>query len=134
NLEALTAVLADAERAGARGVLCLGDVVGYGADPAACVETIGERAVATVAGNHEHGAIGRMDLAWFNPVARAAVLWTRAALLADHHRYLDALPLRAEVEDATLVHASPRDPEQWDYLLSAEDGFDAFGSFDTRLC
>ena len=65
-------MLADAAREGALGIVCLGDLVGYGADPIACVETLGERAVATVAGNHEHGALGLLDLDWFNPVARAA--------------------------------------------------------------
>jgi diadenosine tetraphosphatase ApaH/serine/threonine PP2A family protein phosphatase len=127
-------VLADAAREGALGILCLGDVVGYGADPTACVEKVGERALAIVAGNHEHGVLGIMDLGWFNPIARAAALWTRDALGADHHRYLEALPLRATMEEATLVHASPRCPEEWDYLVSAEDGFEVFGNFDTRLC
>jgi diadenosine tetraphosphatase ApaH/serine/threonine PP2A family protein phosphatase len=126
--------LADAALQGAPGILCLGDAVGYGAEPRACVEAISDRAVAFVAGNHEHGALGLMDLGWFNPVARAAALWTRDALAADHSRYLGTLPLRAVVDEVTLVHASPRDPDEWDYLISAEDGFDVFGDFDTRLC
>ncbi len=134
NLEALTAVLADAAGQGALAILCLGDLVGYGADPGACVEAVGERAVAVVAGNHEHGALGLTDLAWFNPFARAAALWTRAALGPDHHRYLEALPLSSVLEEATLVHSSPRSPEEWDYLLSAEDGLEVFGHFETRLC
>ena len=134
NLEALTAVLADATAEGARAILCLGDLVGYGADPVACVEQVAERAVAVVAGNHEHGALGLMDLGWFNPAARAAALWTRERLDADHSGYLAHLALRTTVEEATLVHASPRRPEDWDYLISAQDGFEAFGDFDTRLC
>ncbi|HXJ79317.1 MAG TPA: metallophosphoesterase, partial [Candidatus Methylomirabilis sp.] len=52
----------------------------------------------------------------------------------DHGRYLGALPLTCTFEDATLVHASPRHPEEWDYLVSAEDGFEVFGEFQTRLC
>jgi len=115
-------------------VLCLGDLVGYGAEPVACVETVAERAVAVVAGNHEHGALGLMSLEWFNPLARAAALWTRSRLDEDHRRYLERLPLTATLEDATLVHASPRTPEQWEYLMAAEDGFEVFGDFDTRLC
>ena len=134
NLEALTAVLADASAQGARDVLCLGDIVGYGADPVACIERVEERAIALVAGNHEHGALGLMDLKWFNPLARAAALWTRGRLDEDHRRYLESLPVRTALEDATLVHASPRHPEEWDYLISAEDGFEVFGDFDTRLC
>ena len=127
-------MLADAAHEGALGVLCLGDVVGYGADPAACIEALGERAVAVVAGNHEHGALGKLDLRWFNPAARAAALWTRDVLDADHRAYLDALPVRASIEEATLVHASPHNPDEWDYLVSEDDGLEVFGAFDTRLC
>jgi len=133
NLEALDAVLADvAGRADA--ILCLGDVVGYGADPRACIERLAERAQVMTAGNHEHAVAGLLDLGWFNPYARAAALWTRERLDDDHRSYLAALPLVAHVDDATLVHASPDHPEEWDYLVSAEDGFRAFGAFTTRLC
>ena len=134
NLEALSAVLADAASEGALGVLCLGDAVGYGADPVACIELLGERSTGMVAGNHEYGALGLLDLRWFNPVARAAALWTREQLGADHQGYLSGLPLSSALGEATCVHASPRRPEEWDYLLSAEDGFEAFADFATRLC
>jgi len=134
NLEALSAVLADAASEGALGVLCLGDAVGYGADPVACVELLGERSTGMVAGNHEYGALGLLDLRWFNPAARAAALWTREQLGADHQGYLSGLPLSSALGEATCVHASPRRPEEWDYLLSAEDGFEAFADFATRLC
>jgi len=76
NLEALRAVLADAVPR-TDGVLCLGDSVGYGADPGACVELLDARARAIVAGNHEHGVAGLLDLDWFNRWARAAAEWTR---------------------------------------------------------
>ncbi|MGH7399798.1 MAG: metallophosphoesterase family protein [Candidatus Rokuibacteriota bacterium] len=134
NLEALTAVLADAAAEGAHSVLCLGDLVGYGADPAACVETVGGQASAVVAGNHEHGALGLLDLRWFNPWARTAARWTGEQLDDGHRDYLAGLPLIRTVEDATLVHASPRSPEEWDYLVSADDGLQVFGDFATRLC
>ena len=127
-------MLADATSAGAHTLLCLGDLVGYGADPVACVERVAECAAAVVAGNHEHGALGLLDLAWFNPLARAAALWTRGRLDGDHGRYLQSLALRATMEEATLVHASPRRPEAWDDLISAQDGFEVCGDFDTRLC
>ena len=134
NLEALTAVLADAAAEGARAVLCLGDLVGYGADPGPCVEMVAERSVALVAGNHEHGAAGLLDVRWFNPVARDAILWTRGRLAGDATRYLGGLPLMTMIGDACLAHASPKNPEEWDYLMSPEDGFGVFDAFDTRLC
>ncbi len=133
NLEALRAVLDDcAARVDA--VLCLGDTVGYGADPLACVELIAERAQAIVGGNHEQAVAGRLDLGWFNRHARVAAEWTRERLDEDHRAYLGTLPLLTEVGDATLVHASPAQPEEWDYLVTAEDGFAAFPHFATRWC
>ena len=133
NLEALRAVLDDAAgRADA--VLCLGDVVGYGADPEACVELLAERAQAIVAGNHEYGVAGRLDLGWFNRWARAAAEWTRERLDDDHRAWLAALPLTLEIGDATLVHASPAQPDEWDYLVTPEDGWSAFAHFATRWC
>lgn len=133
NLEALQAVLADgATRADA--VVCLGDVVGYGADPEACIDVIAGRAITIVAGNHEHAVAGLLDLDWLNEYARAAVEWTRERLDDDQVSYLATLPLVGEVGDATLVHASPARPDEWDYLVSAQDGFAAFRAFTTRLC
>jgi diadenosine tetraphosphatase ApaH/serine/threonine PP2A family protein phosphatase len=134
NLEAISAVLADAASEGALGMLCLGDTIGYGADPVPCIELLGERSLLMVAGNHEHGALGLLDAGWFNAAARAAALWTRDRLGADHQSFLTALPLASTLGEATCVHASPRRPEEWEYLLSAEDGFQAFGDFATRLC
>ncbi len=133
NLPALRAVLDDTKDR-ADGVLCLGDTVGYGAEPLACVELVAERAAAVVGGNHEHAVAGLLDLSWFNRHARAAAEWTQQQLDDDHRAYLGRLPLTAEIGDATLVHASPRHPEEWDYLVTAEDGFDAFGAFATRYC
>jgi diadenosine tetraphosphatase ApaH/serine/threonine PP2A family protein phosphatase len=133
NLPALRAVLADAARV-ADAVVCLGDVVGYGAEPEACIDLVAERAVAVVAGNHEHAVTGRLPLDWFNPWARAAAEWTRGRLDADRRAWLDGLPLVRELDDATLVHASPDEPDEWDYLVSAADGHAAFGAFATRLC
>ena len=133
NLEALEAVLADVGPH-ADAILCTGDVVGYGADPVACLELVAERAGVIVAGNHEHAVAGLLDLDWFNPYARAAAAWTRERVDDNHLSYLASLPLAAEVGDATLVHASPERPDEWDYLVTAEDGFGVFGAFTTRLC
>jgi len=133
NLEALDAVLADlSDRAD--GVLCLGDTVGYGADPLACVERLAARAQAVVGGNHDWAVAGRLDFEWFNPDARVAAEWTRERLDDDHRAYLGSLPLVAEVADATLVHSSPAEPDAWEYLISPEDGFAAFAHFQTRWC
>lgn len=127
-------MLADIGDAGADVLLCLGDVVGYGADPGPVVDMIAERAVAAVAGNHDFATTGRADLAWFNLHARRAAEWTAEQLGADHARYLAGLPLVAEHAGATMVHASPVDPAGWPYLLDADDGYAAFRGFPTGLC
>jgi len=133
NLESLRAVLADAaDRVDA--FLCLGDTVGYGADPGPCVDTLAERETISVAGNHEYAVAGKLGLEWFNRHAKAAAEWTITRLTDDCRRYLGGLPLVTEVGDATLVHASPARPEEWEYVLTAEDGFAALGGFSTRLC
>lgn len=133
NLEALQAVLDDAA-ARTDALLCLGDVVGYGPDPERCLDAVAARAVAMVGGNHEHAVAGRLSLDWFNPYARAAAEWTSERLDDDQRGYLGDLPLVVEIADATIVHASPARPEEWHYLVEAEDGFEAFPAFTSRLC
>jgi diadenosine tetraphosphatase ApaH/serine/threonine PP2A family protein phosphatase len=133
NLESLRAVLRDA-REQADAVVCLGDVVGYGADPVACVDLVAERSLTVVGGDHEHAVTGRLDLEGATPWARASAEWTRDRLDHDHRAWLGGLPLVNEVEDATLVHASPAHPDEWQDLVSAEDGYAAFAAFSTRLC
>jgi len=133
NLEALEATLRDAA-VHADAVVCLGDIVGYGADPGACLEVVADRSLAITVGNHDRAATGGLELSWFNREARVAAEWTHAQLDDGCRRYLDALPLLAEVGDALLVHASPDQPEEWNYLVSAEQGLAAFRAFDRRLC
>jgi diadenosine tetraphosphatase ApaH/serine/threonine PP2A family protein phosphatase len=133
NLESLRAVLQDAlEQADA--IVCLGDVVGYGADPAACIDLVAELSLTVVRGDHEEAVTGRLDLGGATPWARASTEWTRARLDDDHRAWLGGLPLVNEVEDATLVHASPAHPDEWPELVTAEDGSEAFAAFSTRLC
>jgi diadenosine tetraphosphatase ApaH/serine/threonine PP2A family protein phosphatase len=98
------------------------------------VELMAERAQTIVGGNHEYAVAGRLDLSWFNRYARAAAEWTHDRLDDDHRAYLAALPLVTEIGDATVVHASPAQPDEWEYLVTAEDGFAAFPHFATRWC
>jgi diadenosine tetraphosphatase ApaH/serine/threonine PP2A family protein phosphatase len=120
----LEAVLADAEGL-YDCVLCLGDVVGYGADPNAVTEWVREEAAAVVRGNHDRACAGRESLEYFNPAARASAIWTRRALSEENRLYLDQLqrgPLRVEepLGQFLLVHGSPVDEDQ--YLSSMDDG------------
>ncbi len=134
NLEALEAVLEDIDRVGADTVVCLGDVVGYGPDPNPCTEVVSKIAFACVAGNHDYAALGLTDITVFNIYAREAVLWTRSVLTEANRDYLRRCPLEDAFLGGWLVHGSPVEPEEWNYILSVGDARRAFERFDQALC
>jgi len=126
NLEALTKVLDALEREGVGKIVCAGDVVGYGADPQACIALVRERASAMVAGNHDYGAVGKLPLDYFNPAAREAIRWTATQLSEEDQRWLSALPLVHEEEQYQLVHASFSRPGAFGYIFDADEARTSF--------
>ncbi len=136
NLEALEAVLEHLSGESVERVVCLGDLVGYGADPNPCCARIREVAEEVVAGNHDHGAVAMTDVSRFNPLAREAIEWTARVIESDHHRYLESLPLTLGLsnERATLVHATPARPEVWKYVFDPAEASQEFGAFTTQCC
>ena len=134
NLEAFQRVIGDANGDGGFDQIWqLGDLVGYGPDPGGCIDLLQEYDHIGVAGNHDLASVGKLGLEWFNTYAAAAARWTMARLSDDHVDYLRKLPLRAEADDFTLVHGSPRDPV-WEYVVTAETATANFGHFSTRRC
>lgn len=134
NLEAFHAVLADAElHGGFDQIWCLGDVVGYGPDPAACIALLRRYPGLCVAGNHDWAAIGKVDTATFNPDAEQAALWTARQLSEEDAEFLAGLPLVLSQEDFTLTHGSPRDPI-WEYIITEREATANFSYFDTPFC
>ncbi|APR80566.1 Diadenosine tetraphosphatase [Minicystis rosea] len=103
SLEALSAVLADARAAGVDRLVCLGDLVGYHADPEACVALLREHDVVAIAGNHDRVAAGLDQPDGFGEVARRAVLWTRDRLSEQSRAYLAALPITRIVDARFLI-------------------------------
>lgn len=133
NLEALEAVLADAGPVD--DVWFLGDAVGYGPDPNACVERLlGLAPRYWLAGNHDLAALGQMDLADFNPEARLAAEWTGRTLKAPVRKQLECVSPRLDLPTGayTLVHGSPRHPV-WEYILDVGTATDNFEAFDTPI-
>jgi predicted phosphodiesterase len=117
NLPAFRSVLDDVRDSGAEEIWCLGDLVGYGADPDACVTLAREHAAVCLAGNHDLGVRGELPLDDFSRGAAIAVEWTQRTITAQTREYLEQLqPLDLE-EQVGLFHASPRDPV-WEYVLS----------------
>ncbi len=130
NWEALSAVFADLDAAGADSVLCLGDIIGYGANPNECLDLIRERCSMVIAGNHDWAAIGKTSTEYFNPFARQSANWTAAALRPDLADYVASLPLAATVDDMLLVHATPIGPEEWRYVLNSMDAAAELAAID----
>lgn len=134
NLEALQSVMADADaRGGFDEIWSLGDLVGYGPDPAACVDALWGRPHRAVAGNHDLAAIGKISLDRFNAYAASANRWTAAQLSAEQAEFIAAQPLTLEADEFTLVHGSPRDP-LWEYVVNARAAMACFTHMQTDWC
>ena len=130
NLPALEAVLEAIEKAGVDEIWCLGDVIGYGAEPDECTELALERCSLCLVGNHDLAVLGALDVSAFSEAAAEAVEWTRANVAEGTLAMLRELQPQGEREGIALFHASPRDPI-WEYVLSAEQAdacFDVQGS------
>jgi diadenosine tetraphosphatase ApaH/serine/threonine PP2A family protein phosphatase len=127
NRQALEAVLAATEEAGVEQTWCLGDMVGYGADPDACAALARERCDTCLVGNHDLALLGALDISTFSEAAAAAVEWTREQAGEETLEFLRSLEPAASQGGIGLFHASPRDPI-WEYVLStdqAEAGLEA---------
>jgi predicted phosphodiesterase len=120
NLEALDAVLAAARAEGADRIVCAGDLVGYHADPDACVAKLRAASAVCVAGNHDRVAAGLAEPVEFGAAARRAVLWTRGALAPETRAFLAALPIHRVVDGRfLLVHGALHPAPNADLHLSS---------------
>lgn len=133
NLEAFLVVLAKCREIAVDSYICLGDIVGYNADPVACLKKVRElNPQAIVRGNHDDLASGGdTALSGFNANAQAAIRWTREQLSEEERRWLGDLPMRATIKEGgfslfTIVHATLDSPDKWGYVFDvhhAEDNF-----------
>src|SRR6202163_4933955 len=118
NLEALEVVLAAAREQGCTSDICLGDVVGYNANPRECLEIVQSLKCPVVKGNHDDYASSDSSLESFNPLAEVAIQWTRDQITPAEKTWLVALPLISKLRVFTVVHASLEDPGAWSYVLN----------------
>jgi diadenosine tetraphosphatase ApaH/serine/threonine PP2A family protein phosphatase len=132
NLPAFEAVLADVESASTEEIWCLGDLVGYGADPTGCVELARDRCDLCLAGNHDLVVTGEIDIADFSSSAAAAAQWTRDNISPDALEFLSALRPEQDGREIGLYHASPRDPV-WEYVLSGWQADECMNAMDARV-
>jgi predicted phosphodiesterase len=132
NRQAFEAVVAAAEADGCEELWCLGDLVGYGAEPDACVALAAERCAICLAGNHDLAVIGRLDLEEFSRGAALAARWTQEVISPDTRAFLDGLEPSGTGAGIGLFHASPRDPV-WEYVLSGLTAELCFDATDFRV-
>lgn len=132
NLPALDAVLSAVEAAEIDEIWCLGDIVGYGAEPNECVAITKDRATLCLAGNHDLAALDAIDISTFSPAAAEAARWTREELSQASTEYLSSLQPADESREVAIYHASPRD-HVWEYVLWPEQAGECIGRQATRI-
>lgn len=133
NLEALDAVLARAEQLGVDATWVLGDIVGYGADPAAVCDCLRDLGPEAVCGNHDLVAIKQFDVGWFNDVAAAAALWTVDQLTDGARDWLSTLSPSKRAGEVRLVHGSVRDPVA-EYITDVGTAAASFDALAEDVC
>jgi predicted phosphodiesterase len=134
NLEALEAVLADARERECTQFVCLGDVVGYNANPHECVERVRAMDCPIVKGNHDEQASLIESSRDFNELAEHAIEWTRDNLTEEDKEWLRGLRLQRQVRDFTIVHATLDTPAQWGYVFNNLDAAASFTYQHTAVC
>src|SRR5881409_562584 len=134
NLEALEAVLSDARERHCTHFICLGDIVGYNANPRECIKIVRDLDCPTVKGNHDEQASQPEATGDFNEMAERAMTWTRAQLSDEDRQWLRDLRLQRQVRDFTIVHATLDTPSQWGYVFRDLDAAASFTYQHTGVC
>lgn len=132
NIEALRAVRAVYEGLDFEidKFVCLGDVVGYGADPNACCDIVREIAEITILGNHDAAVCGRMNYAFYYDAARNALDWHAKQLREEHHEWLKTLPYKQEWADVAFCHGSPVNLEDFEYVFNVHQATQLINHWD----
>jgi len=134
NLEALEAVLEDAANQGCTDYVCMGDLVGYNADPTACLEIVRSQNWPVVKGNHDEDASEDHPLEKMNPVAAEALEWTRKQLSDEQRAWLRHIRMVRQVENFTVVHSTLDQPQSWTYVTNKFEAMSNFSYQFTNLC
>jgi predicted phosphodiesterase len=134
NLEALEAVTEAVAKQHVDVIVCLGDIVGYGASPNACIEIVCSLTPHILLGNHDEAAIDLPRAEYFNPYARIAAEWTHDELTEEYRSFIHALPYTTVLEELLFVHSSPKDPAEWNYVITDADAQENFPAFPEPVC
>ncbi len=135
NLEAMTVVADALKNEGVQDYLCMGDLIGYYANPVETLDLIDSlKCWKTVLGNHDAGCIGKTDISKFSGPAADAIRWTQKQLKPHHFAMLNSLRYREEIGEIQLVHSSPFQSEEWHYLTKLEEIERNFRYFQGFIC
>ncbi len=134
NTEALDAVISLFKKEGVEKYLCIGDIVGYGAEPRECIAKIRELNAEGVGGNHDWASVGLLSDEYFNTYAREAIRWTRGILTTNDITFLRSLKSVYTTGEITLVHGSLDFPEEFHYIFDVESATSTLELLKTQIC
>jgi putative phosphoesterase len=134
NLEAFDEVIKAYKKEKIDKYLCVGDIVGYAADPKECIAKLKQINAETIAGNHDWAAVGLTDTTYFRPVAKQAILWTAKQLNDEEKDFLKSLKLVYENKDLIMVHGTLNQPEEFYYLLDIDSAQATFDLMKKNIC
>lgn len=134
NLDAFQVVLEDAKKQQVTHFACLGDVVGYNANPKECLDIVRTMNMPCVKGNHDEYCSSDEHLEGFNPAAAEAVNWTRTQLTEDDRQWLRDLKYSRMVTNFTIVHATLDGPQRWGYVFDKLAAAASFTYQNTSVC
>ena len=133
NLEALKQFEKEISSISFDRLVCLGDIVGYGADPNSCIDWVRNHADIVIAGNHDFAVVEKTDVSYFNDYAITACKWTQNTITPENRKFLESLPMDKKSDKIYWVHASPYQPARWHYIINKRDADKHFMSFDVPL-
>jgi diadenosine tetraphosphatase ApaH/serine/threonine PP2A family protein phosphatase len=134
NETALCAVLQDIAKVEVDRILCLGDLVGYGASPTTTLEILREVDAISIRGNHDEACCGLVEPIFFNPSARAAATWTKSLLTSNEKQWLSELPLTIDLDECSLAHGTYDHAQEFRYLTSVDSALGSLKSMPRPVC
>jgi diadenosine tetraphosphatase ApaH/serine/threonine PP2A family protein phosphatase len=130
NLEALEAIVESYKGMSIDKYICLGDVVGYGANPNECCDIVKDFASAVVLGNHDAAVSGRMEYSYYYDAAREALDWCAAQLTEENRKWLHGLPYLHHLDDMCFSHGNPLCPEEFEYIFTIDQASELLPKLD----
>jgi len=134
NLEALKAVVADFQKEKLDRIFFLGDAVGYGPDPNECTTIIDQVADVKLMGNHDYAALGLIETNLFNVYAQKSMEWTKTVLTEKSFKILSGFTMDHRFDQSYLVHSTPKEPQEWNYIFDLDDAEENFDFFNKQIC